>query len=195
MSAPRSGSRTDNTLERLSRQVETLKRRQTQGRLQAQDQAILAELEKKLDAAKARQRLTAAPRGGDSRPSSGGGVRVRKSSIYWDPVFNPTGAAPPGRAPMDWNENHIEMPANGDIEYRPDLGEMSARDIPLPRGPALRFATRAGDSEGGAAAAAGTGGTTTYVAAPVVRDLQKESAAFVPASVLRGQQQKRAREG
>ncbi|KAK9362042.1 WW domain binding protein 11-domain-containing protein [Lipomyces starkeyi] len=191
--------------DRISRQIEALKELEQEGRLQGPDRKLLADLEQQLSLVnKAREKVQQgggkksenAVNDGETRSTglrerhqNKSGVYVLKGlerrSIYWDPLFNPTGLPPEGFPYQEWSdgEQEDEDVLNEEVEYRPELGEADATGIPLPKGPALRF--KQPNPEPAPI-------RTTYEAAPIVRDLKKESASFIPASVQRVQQRKRS---
>ncbi|KAK9246180.1 hypothetical protein V1506DRAFT_536090 [Lipomyces tetrasporus] len=192
--------------DRIARQIQTLKELDQEGRLQGPDKKLLADLEKQLALVnKAHEKVwqgdgnkgPTAVNDGETRNSglrdrhqNKSGVYVLKGlerrSIYWDPLFNPTGLPPEGFPYQEWSdgEQDGEDVPSEDVEYRPELGETDASGIPLPKGPALRFQPPKPEP---------APIKTTYEAAPIVRDLKKESASFIPASVIqRAQQRKRS---
>ncbi|KAK9369831.1 hypothetical protein V1509DRAFT_441708 [Lipomyces kononenkoae] len=192
--------------DRISRQIQTLNELEQEGRLQGPDRKLLADLEQQLLLVnKAREKVHqgAGAKKGENLAKDGetrglglrerhqnkSGVYVLKGlerrSMYWDPVFNPTGLPPEGFPYQEWSdgENESEDTLNEEVEYRPELGEVDATGIPLPKGPALRFQQPNPEP---------APSRTTYEAAPVVRDLKKESASFIPASVQRIRQRKRS---
>ncbi|KAK9235085.1 WW domain binding protein 11-domain-containing protein [Lipomyces kononenkoae] len=191
--------------DRISRQIETLKEIEQEGRLQGSDRKLLADLEQQLVLVnKAREKVQQAgankgenlAKDGDTRSSglrerhqNKSGVYVLKGlerkSIYWDPVFNPTGLPPEGFPYQEWSDGEKEndFVLDEEVEYRPELGEADATGIPLPKGPALRFQQPTPEA---------APSKTTYEAAPIVRDLKKESASFIPTSVQRMRQHKRS---
>ncbi|KAK7202613.1 hypothetical protein BZA70DRAFT_285566 [Myxozyma melibiosi] len=200
--------------ERMEKQIQALKDLDSQGRLQGPDKKLLADLERQIVLVRQAKEKLQGGKGAVAQESerSGGartaeldrhvnasGVFVLKGrerrSIYWDPVFNPTGLPPDGYKYAEWDQGEIsddESEVEDEIFFRPDLGERSAKGIPLPKGPALRYERGAKTStESSSSSSSSTAPKTTYEAAPVVRDLKKESAAFVPASVQRMQQQRK----
>ncbi|KAK9458195.1 hypothetical protein V1511DRAFT_454703 [Dipodascopsis uninucleata] len=193
--------------ERISRQIETLKSLEQEGKLQGQDRKLLADLEKQIVLVKkAKEKLAESTvsnkdaeynkegraidrdnsHGAQDRHVNKSGVYVLKGlerrSIYWDPIFNPTGLPPEGMPHQEW-DNYEKEGINvydEDVEYIPSQNEQDASGIPIPRGPAVRFKPPEIPVK------------TTYEAAPVVRDLTKESALLVPAAVRRAQNRKRS---
>lgn len=203
--------------QRMEKQIQALKDLDSQGRLQGTDKKLLAELEQqivlvrqakaKVEAQKAKASSSTANNDKVTESSASRGIRStlerhenasgvfvlkgrERRSIYWDPVFNPTGLPPDGHPYAEWSAGEDSAVSEDEeiLYYRPDLKERLATDIPLPKGPALRFERNPISTEA-------TSSRTTYEAAPVVRDLKKESAAFVPAAVQRATTQQRKRAG
>ncbi|KAK9465698.1 hypothetical protein V1512DRAFT_271896 [Lipomyces arxii] len=188
--------------DRVARQIETLKGLEQEGRLQGPDRKLLTDLEKQLLLINKAKDKVNAPSGsrkdgntatsqidkGVDRHQNKSGVYVvrghERRSIYWDPVFNPTGLPPDGFPYQEWNDHGSE---EYEVYYRPDLHEQDATGIPVPTGAALRYIREQKKIEHNKTPVE-SATRITYEAAPVVRDLAKESASFVPSSVLQRQQ-------
>ncbi|KAK9477921.1 hypothetical protein V1514DRAFT_343219 [Lipomyces japonicus] len=185
--------------ERISKQIAKLKEIEQEGKLQGPDRKLLADLEKQLILIdKAKEKISLSGKNVDSglnrigirdiesqsdRYQNKSGVFVLKGkerlSIYWDAVFNPTGLPPDGYPYKEWCADAGKGEQDEEIEYVPEWNEIDATGVPLPKGPAIRFNKPKEQAR------------TTYEAAPVVRDLIKESQSFIPTVIQRAQQQRK----
>ncbi|KAL7272342.1 hypothetical protein RUND412_004851 [Rhizina undulata] len=152
--------------DRIQKQISELKALESSGQLSGHDRKTLGELEKELAAVKKAREAVGAPVSGFSGPRGDGGAR------------RPRGR---GQGQGQSDENPDDSDTNSTSS--------SVADIPLPPGtpPPLIHKFPRGPRQPHALPPKPVVAPvqTTYEAAPIVRDLRKEAAAFVPAVVKR----------
>ncbi|KAA8900498.1 hypothetical protein FN846DRAFT_958803 [Sphaerosporella brunnea] len=154
--------------ERLQRQVDELKEAIEAGNASAHNKKVLADLERDLAAVRRARKAMGIE---DKEPSARGGQKRHRED-----------GGPGEQAGGDWRARRRDARIAGtgksaDRGEESDSGESTASsvaDIPLPPGPLPALPGEPKQEV-----------KTTYEAAPVMRDLRKEAAAFVPVTVKR----------